>query len=109
MLKIYLIKAHCLRGKRQIMTHVKGKNKGKVMLYALSTCIWCKKTKKFLNELGVEYDYEDVDLLEGEEEKKMEAEINKWRNNPSFPLIVINDKKVICGYEEEEIRKALEK
>jgi len=28
------------------MTHVDGKNKGKIMLYALSTCVWCKKTKQ---------------------------------------------------------------
>ena len=39
--------------------HVDGKDKGKVFLYALSTCGWCKKTKAFLNEQGVEYSYVD--------------------------------------------------
>ena len=37
--------------------HVKGENKGKITLYALSTCGWCKKTKKLLDDLGVEYHY----------------------------------------------------
>jgi glutaredoxin-like protein NrdH len=37
------------------MTVVKGVNKAKIVMYALSTCGWCAKTKKFLNELGVSY------------------------------------------------------
>ena len=32
--------------------HVTGKNKGKVMLYALSTCGWCGKTKELLQADG---------------------------------------------------------
>ena len=89
------------------MIHVEGKNKGKVMLYALSTCIWCKKTKKLLQELGVMYDYEDVDLLEGEEEETIMNEIKKFIESPSFPLIVINKKRVIRGFDEKEIMKEL--
>ena len=34
-------------------THVDGKEASKVMLYTLSTCVWCKKTKARLKELGV--------------------------------------------------------
>ncbi|RQW78074.1 MAG: glutaredoxin family protein, partial [Methanothrix sp.] len=37
--------------------HVAGKAKGTVTLYALSTCIWCKKTKELLSTLGIAYDY----------------------------------------------------
>ena len=29
---------------------VDGENKGNVMLYALSTCSWCKKTKNLLSD-----------------------------------------------------------
>ena len=42
--------------------HVKGKNKGDVKLYALSTCVWCGKTKDLLNELGIEFKFIYVDL-----------------------------------------------
>ena len=56
---------------------VKGKNKGKIMLYALSTCVWCKKTKKFLDQLGVEYNYVYVDQLEEDFECHVEC-IIKW-------------------------------
>ena len=44
------------------MEHIKGKNKGDVMLYTLSTCIWCKKTKALFKELGVDFKYEDLIL-----------------------------------------------
>ena len=87
------------------MTHVKGKNKGKIMLYTLSTCIWCKKTKALLKELGVEYSYEDVDLLEGEDEEKADAEMKKYSDNVSFPLIIIDGKFFCCGFEEDKLRK----
>ena len=30
------------------LQHVAGKNKGHIVLYALSTCPWCGKTKKLL-------------------------------------------------------------
>ena len=33
----------------------------KVMLYALSTCAWCNKIKRFLKDNEIVYDYVDVD------------------------------------------------
>ena len=53
-----------------IIKHVPGENRGDVMLYALSTCAWCRKTKELLRKLGVEFRYIDIDLLEGEEKEK---------------------------------------
>ena len=50
--------------------HVAGKNVGKIMLYALSTCGWCRKTRDLLESLGVEYDYVYVDLLSGEDRER---------------------------------------
>jgi glutaredoxin-like protein NrdH len=89
------------------ITHVDGQNKGKVMLYALSTCGWCKKTKALLNELGVEYDYTDVDLLKGAEQAAAIKEIQKYNPECNFPTMVINSKKCIIGFKEDDIREAL--
>jgi glutaredoxin-like protein NrdH len=91
------------------MEHVKGTDKGNVFLFTLSTCIWCKKTKKLFKDLGVEYTYEDVDLLEGEESDKAEAEMDKYSSNPSFPLIVVDGKKFNMGFDEDKIRNRFEK
>lgn len=87
--------------------HVEGKNLGKIMLYAISTCVWCKKTKRLLNSLNVDYYYVDVDLLDEGEKEKAEKEVEKWNPLISFPTIVINDKESIDGYDEEEIRSKI--
>ena len=87
--------------------HVEGKKVGKIMLYALSTCVWCKKVKKLLNSLNVDYCYIDVDLLGEEERGKAEEEMEKWNPLVSFPTIVVNDKESINGYDEEEIRSKI--
>jgi len=86
---------------------VEGENKGKIMLFALSTCGWCKKTKKLLEDLGVEYSYVFVDLLEEDDRNKTIEEIEKWNPRCSFPTIVFNDKKCVVGFKEEEIKEAL--
>jgi glutaredoxin-like protein NrdH len=89
------------------MNHIKGINKGDVMLYALSTCGWCKKTKQLLNDLGVDYKCEDVDLLDKNEYEHVKREIAKWNPSISFPTIVINNEKCILGFDEEQIKKEL--
>ena len=85
--------------------HVSGKKKGTVMLYALSTCGWCKRTKELLRELGVEFDYTYVDLLEGKEQDETMNTVERFNPSGSFPTLVINDKKCIVGFREQEIRE----
>ena len=81
----------------------------KVMLYALSTCIWCKRTRQFLDENHVVYDYVYVDVLDREAKKQMLAEVKRWNKHESFPTIVIDDgEKVLVGFEEDRLREALE-
>jgi glutaredoxin len=38
-----------------------------VKIYSLSTCSHCKSTKKMLADCTIQYDFVDVDTLEGEE------------------------------------------
>lgn len=87
--------------------HVEGENKGKIVLFALSTCVWCKRTKQFLNDLGVEYDYIFVDHLTGSEKEETINEVEKWNPRCSFPTLVLNDEKCIVGFKEDQIREAL--
>jgi glutaredoxin-like protein NrdH len=90
------------------MTEVQGKNKKhEVMLYALSTCLWCKKTKKLLDDLNVTYQYVYVDSLIGKEEEEIMDQVRKYNPECTFPTMVINGNKVICGFKEPEIKKAL--
>ncbi|MBW1735916.1 MAG: glutaredoxin family protein, partial [Deltaproteobacteria bacterium] len=74
--------------------------------YTLSTCGHCKATKRMLDECKVEYEFEDVDILQGEERAAILEEIRKWNPDCSFPTIIIGD-RVIVGYKEQELREAL--
>ena len=89
------------------LTHVDGKKSGHIVIYALSTCPWCKKTKKLLDDLGVEYYFEDVDLMGDDEKEKAMQTVKKWNPSCSFPTMVIDDNKCIVGFKEDEIRRAL--
>ncbi len=82
------------------------KSKIKPKLYTLSTCVHCKATKRFLKENGIEFDYVDVDKLDGEERDKVHAEVLKISGGLRFPTIVIG-KKVIVGFYEDKLREAL--
>ncbi len=88
---------------------VTGKNnKHRVLLYALSTCAWCKKTKKFLNENDVEYEYIDVDLANDEDHEKIRQDIINRGSEPTYPTIIVDNKKVINGFRMDLLKEALE-
>lgn len=89
--------------------HVAGRNAGHVMLYALSTCGWCRKTKELLDSLGIEYDYLYVDRAQGGEKESAMRAASACSASPSFPTIVLDGGKCIIGYREAEIREALAK
>ena len=86
---------------------IEGRNAGDVMLYGLSTCMWCKKTKKLLDEMGVKYTYAFIDLMDEETKKHYHEEMKVWNPRGSFPTLVIDDRKTIIGYDEARIREVL--
>lgn len=87
--------------------HVDGKEKGDIKLYALSTCVWCKKTKGLLDNMGVAYDYIYVDKLEGEERDEVMDEVEKFNPKCSFPTMVIDREKCLIGYKKNKIKEEI--
>jgi glutaredoxin-like protein NrdH len=77
-----------------------------VKIYTISTCSHCKATKRLLDACKVEYEFTDVDLLEGDERKAILEDVRRLNPRCSFPTIIIGD-KVIVGYQEDKIREAL--
>ena len=79
----------------------------KVVLFALSTCAWCKLTKQFLKDNEVEFSYLDIDLI-NEDEKEKIRQIIRNRGGPlSFPTTIIDDKILITGFRKDKIKEAL--
>lgn len=84
--------------------HVPGIKKGDVLLYALSTCQWCRKTKDLLSELGIDYYYVYVDLVTGDDQKKLVKKLGQFNPALSFPTVIIDERDTILGFDEDKIR-----
>ena len=65
-----------------------------VTFYGLSTCGWCKRTKRFLDANDVDHKLIYVDLLRGVERERIIAEIRQWNPQVSFPTVVVDDQTV---------------
>lgn len=61
-----------------------------IKVYALSTCIWCKKTLEYLKKKNIEFEHVYVDLLDEPERSKVTAEVEKYNPQGNFPTVVIN-------------------
>jgi glutaredoxin len=78
----------------------------KIMVYALSTCPYCKRTKRFLDEHKVLYNHKDVDTLPDDEQDKILEEVEKLTGRRSFPVVIIGT-EIIVGHDETRLKKAL--
>ena len=84
------------------------KRQHEVVLYALSTCAWCRMTKQFLKDNDVEYEYIDVDLCEEGDKQKIREHIQSKGGPLSYPTIIVDDNVLITGFRTDKIREALE-
>lgn len=78
-----------------------------VRLFALTTCPYCRMTKKYLDQLDVEYELVEVDTLEGDERTAAVDEVQRLSGGKSFPVVVI-DEEVIVGFNKKRIKELLE-
>ncbi len=79
-----------------------------VKIFTISTCAWCKKVKKLLKDMDVEYEYVDIDQVEGEEKEKVREELKEHNSRMSCPTIVIDEgEEIIIGFKEDKIKEAL--
>ncbi len=89
-------------------SNVSGKKSDhKVTLYALSTCVWCKMTKQFLNENSVAYKFIDVDLLDDNDKSQVHKTILEKGGSLSYPTTIVDDKTVITGFRKDKLKEAL--
>lgn len=83
------------------------KRQHKVIVYALSTCAWCKMTKQFLKDNDVEYEYIDVDLCQEEDKQKIREHIQSKGGPLSYPTIIVDDNMLITGFRKDKLKEAL--
>jgi len=84
-----------------------GNKKHKVLIYTISTCGWCKRTKKFLSDIGIEFEYVDIDLCSKEDREMIRNEIRRRGGELLYPSMIIDDKVLIQGFQEDKIKELL--
>ncbi len=67
----------------------------KVFMYTLSTCPWCRRTKKWFTEHNIPFEYVDYDLQNPERQAEIEQDMMKRGGNMAFPWVVIDDEVVV--------------
>lgn len=81
-------------------------------LFALSTCPYCRMTKKYLDEHEVAYVLTEVDKLEGTTSDAdtpkgaAVAEVKQLSGGTSFPVLIVGE-EVVVGFNKSHINKAL--
>jgi glutaredoxin-like protein NrdH len=88
---------------------VPGKNnKHKVLMYAISTCGWCKRAKEFLQGNDVEYEYIDVDLASEDDRQKIRQDIINRGGRLAYPTIIVDNESLLTGASPEKLKEVLE-
>lgn len=88
---------------------VRGENRRhKVLVYALSTCPWCKRVKSYLNDNKIEYEYVDVDLSSAEDREQIRMDVVSRGGRLGYPVIIIDDRVLINGFQKDKLHEALE-
>ncbi len=82
-------------------------DKHHVVFYGISTCVWCKRTRRFLEDQGIAFDYIYMDLLSGQEREEVLAQVRRWNPAVSFPTVVVGDSRCVVGYRPEKIKEVL--
>jgi len=77
-----------------------------VKVWALSTCPYCRMTRKWLDEQGVDYDVVEVDKLDGKERDDTIAEVKGLTGGTSFPVVKVDD-EVIVGFNKVRLQEIL--
>ncbi|MFX1375655.1 MAG: glutaredoxin family protein [Promethearchaeota archaeon] len=69
-----------------------------IIIFTLSTCMWCKKCKRFLNDRSMKYRYIDIDKIDLKDKSKILDYLrSKYQSRISYPFLVCKSGYVV-GY-----------
>jgi glutaredoxin len=77
-----------------------------IEFYGLSTCMWCRKTKAFLDGKNIDYSPVFVNEIDGDEKERIRSRVRELNPKMTFPTVKIGD-TIIIGHHPEELEEAL--
>ncbi len=80
----------------------------KVTIYALSTCLWCRKTKKYFEEQNIPFEAIDYDKQDEARQAAMMEEMRQAGCRGAFPFLRIGE-ACTQGFDPEKFQELLGK
>lgn len=77
-----------------------------ITLYALSTCPYCRMTKRYLDDHSITYEMIEVDTLEGDVKQQAIDKVKELSGGTSFPVILA-DEEVIVGFNKTKLAEII--
>jgi glutaredoxin len=77
-----------------------------VYVYALSTCPWCRKTRQWLDDSKIPYEWVEVDTLAQDEQDRAAEKAYQLSGGRRYPVVVING-EVVVGYSPDKFLEHL--
>ena len=75
------------------------KDQREIIIFTLSTCMWCKKCKRWLNERNIKYRYIDMDKIQYSQKSEILNYLQKnYQQRISYPYMVCDKNDVVVGY-----------
>lgn len=86
-----------------VVSKTGARNDHDIMVYALSTCGFCKRALGFLESNDFSYRYLYVDLIPLDVKNRIKQELKeRFKENVAFPFAVIDEKKHLVGFIEAD-------
>jgi glutaredoxin len=80
-----------------------------ILIFTLSTCMWCKKCKSFLNDRKLKYRYIDVDKIDVKDKSTLINYLKeKYESRISYPFLVCKSGHVV-GYNPNQYEELFKK
>lgn len=81
----------------------------KPIMYALTTCLHCKNTKKFLEENKYEVIVIHLDDYCDSDRSNLMEKVRKYNPRGTFPVVLMPNGKVIVGFRKVLLQEAMSK
>ena len=86
---------------------VEGKKDNNVTIVTLSTCMWCKKCKRFLQDNDMKYQYVDVDKIPPKDKSKILNYLkDSYQSRIAYPFLICDNGHVV-GYDPQKYEKLM--
>ena len=75
------------------------KHASDIFMIALSTCQWCKKGKKWLQENNYKFRYLDIDKVPFDDKREFKRDISNYFNTMvRYPFLIVDGDKFYAGF-----------